>query len=72
MIYPTRCQIVDIAGAELLPGIVAKTPAVSRAHIGKFGMAEQLDEWTVRITLDDGTLLWGYECWWRPVEAEAT
>ena len=22
---------------------------------------------TVRITLDDGTILYGYECWWTPI-----
>lgn len=66
MKYPVRCRIVDIAGVEIFPGIVGKTPDKSKPHIGKKGLAEKIDDWIVRITLDDGTVLWGYECWWEP------
>ena len=37
-------------------------------HIGKEGLAEEVDE-NVRITLDDGTILWGYDCWWEAIKA---
>ena len=69
MIYPTRCQIIDIEGTEVWPDVVARTPEVSRPHIGKCGLAELIDDgWTVRITLDDGSVIMGYECWWKPIE----
>jgi hypothetical protein len=58
-----RCIIVDPEGQELLPGIVIKTPEVSKPHIGKTGTWEIVGE-DVKITLYDGTILWGYECWW--------
>ncbi len=61
---PQRCKIVDVTGEELCPGIEKRTPEESQAHIGKEGLAEEVGD-TVRITLDDGTVLWGYECWWE-------
>lgn len=69
--YPTRCRIVDAAGTEILPGFVAKTPAASKPHIGKEGLAEEIDKSYVRITLDDGGIIYGHECWWVPLEQEA-
>ena len=69
MIYPTRCRIVDADGEEFLPGLICRTPEISRPHIGKHGLAEMIDDgWTVRITLDDGNVIMGYECWWEPIE----
>lgn len=69
MRYPVRCKIIDVTGFEILPGIECRTPDVSKPHIGKEGIAEELsDEFTVKITLDDGTTLYGYECWWEPLE----
>jgi len=67
MEYPTRCRIIDVTGKEVFPGIEGRTPDMSKSHIGKEGIAEKLDEWTVRITLDDGAILYGYECWWTPL-----
>lgn len=77
--YPLRCKIVDIAGEPidpLNPDIVAATPAVSKPYVGEEGLAELLfdleeDIWgegLVRITLDSGNVIWGYECWWIPIE----
>ena len=65
--YPTRCRIIDVDGEEFSPGIIRKTPDVSKPHIGKYGLAEKIDILNVRITLDDGTVLFGYECWWEPL-----
>lgn len=65
--YPTRCKIVDVAGKEVFPGIIAETPDVSKSHVGKEGLAERKDG-SVCITLDDGSTLWGYECWWIPLK----
>lgn len=69
--YPVRCVILDIAGESIGLddfGVVAATPEVSKKHIGKHGIAEIEDEWTVKITLDDGSILYGYECWWTSEE----
>jgi len=66
--YPVRARIVDAAGTVIVPGFVATTPDVSRSHIGKEGLAEWENPSTVKITLDDGSVLYGYECWWEPVE----
>ncbi len=70
--YPTRCRIIDVTGEDLCPGIERRTPEASKKHIGKEGLAEEVGEFcpgiaNVRITLDDGTVLWGYECWWEPL-----
>jgi len=67
--YPTRCQIVDPDGSEIVPGLKRKTPDDSKPHIGKEGLAERIDG-GVRITLDDGGIIWGHECWWTPVESK--
>lgn len=69
MKYPVRARIVDAAGTPIGPlgsGLVAATPESSRPHVGKEGLAERVDG-LVRITLDDGAVLWGYECWWEPL-----
>jgi hypothetical protein len=67
--YPTRCRIIDVIGQEVLPGIMGNTPEVSKPHVGKFGTAEIIDDYDVKITLDDGNVLWGYECWWQSVSS---
>ena len=73
--YPTCCEIIDADGDPLTPGFVCRTPEVSRPHIGKHGLAEEIADpdslfgFTIRITLDDGAVLYGYECWWKPINA---
>lgn len=72
--YPTRCVIVDADGGEFC-GLPTRTPDASKPHVGKHGTAELIltddafpfDE-QVRITLDDGVVIWGHECWWKPVD----
>ncbi len=66
--YPTRCEIVDVTGQEVFPGIEGKTPDVSKPHVGERGLAERIDDGNVKITLDNGTVLYGYECWWKPTD----
>ncbi len=74
MEYPTRCEIVDVTGMnkEIIPGtgVIARTPDTSKSHIGKQGVAEKIDGnfGGVKITLDDGTVLLGSECWWKSIE----
>ena len=71
MRYPVRCVIIDIAGEVInpnFPDIVAKTPEASKPYIGERGLAEKINEWDVKITLDNGDILHGYECWWMPEE----
>ncbi len=65
--YPIRCEILDVVGIEVLPGIIGDTPEVSKPHIGKHGVAIEEGE-NVKIILDDGNILYGYECWWKPIE----
>ena len=65
-LYPTRCQIIDPTGDEVVPGYKAASPPEAEPHVGKRGLAEEIGE-DVRITLDDGTVIWGYECWWEPI-----
>lgn len=67
MEYPTRCEIVDVTGHRFY-----KTPDISMPHIGKKGLAEITEEGHVRITLDDDSILYGYECWWKPVTDESS
>ena len=64
--YPTRCRIVDVSGMKIFPGIIGNTPVKSLPHIGKTGLAERC-EGDVKITLDDGTVIYGHECWWVPI-----
>ena len=59
-----RARIVTADGKPIAPGLVTATPEVSLPHIGKLGWAERRGE-TYRIALDDGTVLWGYDCWWE-------
>lgn len=70
--YPVRCQIIDADGAEVAGAFTAQTPEASRPHIGKEGLAELVDEWHVRITLDDGNIINGEDCWWVPIGEEET
>ena len=65
--HPTRCRIIDVTGQEIYPGIIGRTPEVSKPHIGKEGQAEDLGNSNVRITLDDGTILEGCDCWWEAI-----
>jgi len=64
--YPTRCKIINVTGIDVFPGIEGRTPDESKPHIGKEGLAERVGE-GVRLTLDDGNVLAGYECWWEPM-----
>lgn len=60
--YPVRCQIIDIFDA-VIGGLQCRTPKESKPHIGKYGLAEEVDD-RVRIILDDGNIIYGNECWW--------
>ena len=75
--YPTRCRVMDIEGQSFYDtGLTMRTPPESRPHVGKEGLAELLpfedapDETYVRLTLDDGTVLHGWDCWWEPLGKE--
>ncbi len=64
--YPVRCQIIDVFDV-VVGNFQYKTPEVSKPHIGKYGLAEEI-EGKVKITLDDGNIIYGYECWWMPIK----
>ncbi|MDO9527621.1 MAG: hypothetical protein Q7J27_00505 [Syntrophales bacterium] len=66
--YPLRAKIVDMCGLEYKVGkYLANTPEESKPHIGKEGLAEKIDG-RVRITLDDGNVIYGDKCWWIMME----
>ena len=66
--YPTRCKIIDAGGLNF-HGLTCATPEKSKPHIGKTGLAEK-DEHGVKITLDDGNMIYGHECWWTPIKSD--
>lgn len=66
MKYPVRCKIIDVTDIEVFPGIMGRTPKESKPHIGKEGIAYHSRE-GVTIELDDGNILHGHECWWKPI-----
>ena len=68
--YPTRCRIVNPGGFDYLPGLEAQAPEKSLPHIGKEGLAERTPGGDVMITLDNGGIIFGYECWWEPIEGK--
>lgn len=70
--YPVRCEITDVTGKEVLPGVQGRIPDESKTHIGKKGLAEETNHsWRVKITLDDGNILYGEDCWWTPLPNES-
>ena len=69
MKYPTRCRIIDVDGTGYQVGPhLAKTPDISKPHIGKEGLAAIGKNNMVVITLDDGNIIEGCDCWWEPLE----
>ena len=70
--YPIRCEVIDVTGVEVFPGVLGKTPEESKQHVGKRGLAERVNDLGgVRITLDDGSVVYGYECWWKPIKEDS-
>ncbi len=71
--YPTRCRIVDPEGEKVFENetheaIALQNPSKAVPKLGRTGMAHlQPDGVNVRIELDDGSELMGYECWWEPI-----
>lgn len=75
-----RVKVVKAAGTEVLPGIQAADPEAARPHFEKLGWCDEEavpwpDEYPTyanpKITLDDGSVIWGYECWWTPIYTDA-
>lgn len=68
--YPVRCKIIDVTGLKKKIRHIEfalNTPEKSKPHVGKEGLAER-DPAGVKITLDDGTIIYGHECWWTPIK----
>lgn len=79
MKYPVRCVIVDADGTKFgaYEEFVARTPPERYPHLGKHGLAEEVQDdmfssfgmdYRIKITLDDGNIIYGDECWWMPEE----
>jgi hypothetical protein len=68
-----RVQVQDAAGGSFF-GMETVNPAVAVPNIGKTGWCEpnafcpELGRTNPRITLDDGTVIWGYQCWWAEID----
>jgi hypothetical protein len=73
-----RVKVVSVAGTEVFPGIIGADPDAAKPHFEKYGWCDEegrpdpLEPSYInpKITLDDGTIIWGYECWWTPVLTE--
>lgn len=71
--YPCRCRITDPEGEVVAEdatheAIALANPSVAVPKLGRTGWAhKEPDGVNVRIKLDDGSELMGYECWWEPI-----
>ncbi|MEE9569299.1 MAG: hypothetical protein V3W37_07935 [Candidatus Binatia bacterium] len=72
-----RVRIVQASGTFLSDiyhgseGVALRDPHPE--HIGKEGRIVAWAEGaSPLIRLDDGTELWGSECWWEPIKADIT
>lgn len=65
-----RVKIVQAVGIEVIPGVVATDPEVSLPHHDKLGWMQESPCEALggrnnpRIELDNGEIIWGYQCWW--------
>lgn len=63
-----RVQIVRAEG-QTFAGLPCRDPHPE--HISKKGTIVALDtddDWSSpKIELDEGSVIWGYECWWKPL-----
>ncbi len=59
--FPMRCQIVEGNPYDGPPRSEDGSP-----YIGEFGVVDMVDGKEV-VTLDNGTVVDGSQCWWAPV-----
>ena len=74
MTLPTRVRIISGIEIEIAPGVFGADPAAAAPRVGELGWMTR--EYSVdlgavnpRIVLDSGAVLWGYECWWEPLDS---
>lgn len=73
-----RVRVVSVAGTEVFPGIIGADPDAAKPHFEELGWCDEdghpdplePNYTNPKITLDDGTIIWGYECWWKPILTE--
>jgi hypothetical protein len=71
-----RVQVQDAAGGSFF-GLPTANPEEAVPNLGKTGWCEpkafcpELGCTNPRIVLDDGTVIWGYQCWWAEIEEPA-
>lgn len=70
-----RVAITPAAGTVLPGGFIAVDPAKAQEHMHEVGWCEYDAPCPLlggapnpKITLDNGDVIWGYECWWSPVK----
>lgn len=73
-----RVRVSVTSGAAAYPGLAAD-PLIAQQNMGKQGWCEEDvpcpelgGRSNPKITLDDGTVIWGYQCWWAPVTQQTT
>lgn len=64
----TRVMIVEDPGS--IGGLETATPEVSKPKLGRMGTITEYvhNGLSPKIELDDGSVLYGYECWWKEVK----
>ena len=68
-----RVRVEDADGGSFF-GLATANPDVAVPNIGKTGWCEpnafcpELGRTNPRIVLDDGMVIWGYQCWWGEIE----
>lgn len=69
-----RVQVESAAGVEVFPGVIGADPPAAQANMSEYGWVEWGHPFeddpafrNPKITLDNGNVIWGYECWWKPV-----
>ena len=64
--FPLHVRIIDPRNHPYAQGYRMTAPPASVPHLGKSGLIRS--SWkpgdSPKIELEDGTVLYGYECWW--------
>lgn len=65
-----RVKIVSVAGQEVFPGLIGADPQPAQENMDQLGWMEDTPcpelggRLNPRIELDNGEVIWGYQCWW--------
>ena len=71
-----RVRVEDASGGSFF-GVPTRNPDEALPNLGQFGWCDEhaycpeMGRNNQRIILDNGTVIWGYQCWWSEVEGES-